>query len=70
MAAAPIAGSGDDPSPDGLSLSLDGKGNDVYPPGVYGAFDAASDDTVTSAFPVDDVTASVGRGSRSGKPSF
>ena len=43
-AAEPMDGKGDDPYPD-LYASLDGKGNDVYPPpGVYASLDGKGND--------------------------
>ena len=69
--------------PPSLYSSLDGKGNDVYPPpGVYASLDGKGNDVIdrktndvlTTAFPIDNVTVFaatyVGRGGGSGKPSF
>ncbi|WP_318568723.1 hypothetical protein [Salinigranum marinum] len=45
VAAEPIDGMGDDPHGDDLFASLDGKGNDVYPPpGVYASLDGKGND--------------------------
>ena len=77
-------GKGDDPFPPTL-YSLDGKGNDVYPPPHQYSLDGkgndvlteslggVGDDSVTFAFPIDNVSVSVdyaGRGGGSGKASL
>ena len=52
---------------------MDGKGNDVYPPPVRHSLGWIGDETVTAAFPIDNVTVSVdyaGRGGGSGKASL
>lgn len=84
-AAEPMDGMGDDPYPDDRYLSLDGKGNDVlyeamdgkgndvYPPPTQHSLSWIGGDTVTAAFPIDNVTVSAdyaGRGGGSGKPSL
>lgn len=47
-AAEPMDGKGDDPFPPSLYASLDGKGNDVYPPpGVYASLDGKGNDVPT-----------------------
>ncbi len=72
---ASLDGKGNDPYPAAL-YSLDGKGNDPFPPSLYelrvaaGVIDELGNDGVTYAFPIDNVTASIGRGGGSGKPSF
>jgi hypothetical protein len=83
--AEPMDGMGDDPYPDDLYTSLDGKGNDVlyesldgkgndvYPPPARHSLGWIGDGAVTSAFPIDNVTASgdyAGRGGGSGKASL
>ena len=71
-AAEPMDGKGNDPFPPAL-YSLDGKGNDVYPPPAQHSFGWIGDGTVTSAFPIDNVTVGVeyaGRGGGSGKASL
>ena len=59
---------------DVLTESLDGKGNDVYPPPARHSLGWIGGDTVTSAFPINNVTVITatyaGRGGGSGKPSF
>ena len=59
--------------------SLDGKGNDSFPPSLYesrmvGPFDRTGYDATIHAFPINNVTVYsatyVGRGGGSGKPSF
>ena len=84
-AAEPMDGRGDDPYPDDLYASLDGKGNDVlyeamdgkgndvYPPPTQHSLGWTGGDTMTAAFPIDNFTVSAGyagRGGGSGKPSF
>lgn len=84
-AAEPMDGMGDDPYPDGLYTSLDGKGNDVlytsldgkgndvYPPPAQHSLSWIGGEAVTAAFPIDNFTVSAdyaGRGGGSGKPSF
>jgi len=84
-AAEPMDGKGDDPYPDDLYTSLDGKGNDVlyesldgkgndvYPPPAQHSLGWIGGDAVTSAFPINNVTVSVdyaGRGGGSGKASL
>jgi hypothetical protein len=54
--------------------SLDGKGNDVYPPPSQNSLDWMGVADAISAFPIDNVTGVTatyaGRGGGSGKPSF